>query len=42
MPGKSLRPRGSFFKTEKPTATSNETTTNSVINERQLKGTATL
>jgi len=41
-PGKSLRRRDPFFKTEKPTATSDETSTNSVINERQLKGAATL
>jgi hypothetical protein len=41
-PGKSLRPRGSFFKTEKSEAASNESPTNSVINERQLKGAATV
>jgi hypothetical protein len=41
-PGKSLRPRNPFFKTEKPEATSNESPTNSVINEGQLKGAATL
>jgi hypothetical protein len=40
-PGKSLRPRGTFFKTEKPEGTSNESSTNVVINERHLKGAAT-
>jgi hypothetical protein len=42
MPEKSLRPRGPFFKTEKPEATSNESPTNSVVNERLLKGTTAL
>jgi hypothetical protein len=41
MPEKSLRPPGHFFKTEKPTATSNESSTNSVINERHLKSATT-
>jgi hypothetical protein len=42
MPEKSLRRPGSFFKTEKPVAASNESPTNSVVNERHLKGAATL
>jgi hypothetical protein len=42
MPGKSLRPRSPFFKTEKPEAASNESSTNSVINERHPKGAATI
>jgi hypothetical protein len=41
-PGKSLRRRDPFFKTEKPGAASNESPTNSVINERHLKSAATL
>jgi hypothetical protein len=41
-PGKSLGADGSFFKTKKPEATSNEVPTNSVINERHLKSAATL
>jgi hypothetical protein len=41
-PGKSLRRRDSFFKTKKPEAAANESSTNSVINERQLKGATTL
>jgi hypothetical protein len=41
-PGKSLGARGPFFKTKKPVATSNESSTNSVINESQLKGTTTI
>jgi hypothetical protein len=40
MPGKSLRRPGSFFKTKKPEAASNEVSTNSVINERHLKSAA--
>jgi hypothetical protein len=40
-PGKSLRAPGPFFETEKPAATSNETSTNSVINERHLNGATT-
>jgi hypothetical protein len=42
MPEKSLRPRGSFFKTEKSVAASNESSTNSVVNERCLKGATTI
>jgi hypothetical protein len=42
MPEKSLRRRGSFFKTEKFEVASNEVPTNSVINERHLKGATTL
>jgi hypothetical protein len=41
-PGKSLRPPGTFFKTKKLEATSNESSTNSVINERHLKDAATI
>jgi hypothetical protein len=41
-PGKSLRRRRTFFKTEKPEAASNESSTNSVINERHLKDATTL
>jgi hypothetical protein len=41
-PEKSLRPRGSFFKTEKPAVALNESPTNSVVNERQLKGATVL
>jgi hypothetical protein len=42
MPEKSLRARNSFFKTKKLEVASNEVPTNSVVNERQLKGAATL
>jgi hypothetical protein len=42
MPRKIAKAPGPIFKTEKPTATSNETSTNSVVNERQLKGATTL
>jgi hypothetical protein len=42
MPRKIAKGPRLIFKTEKPEATSNETSTNSVINEGQLKGAATL
>jgi hypothetical protein len=41
MPRKIAKAPSPFFKTKKPEATSNETSTNSVINERHLKGAAT-
>jgi hypothetical protein len=42
MPRKIPKAAEPIFKTEKPEATSNETSTNSVVNERQLKGAATI
>jgi hypothetical protein len=42
MPRKIAKAARSFFKTKKPEAASSEVPTNSVINERHLKGAATL
>jgi hypothetical protein len=41
MPRKIPKAPKPIFKTEKPGAASNETSTNSVINERHLKSAAT-
>jgi hypothetical protein len=41
MPRKIPKAAKPIFKTKKPVAASNEVPTNSVVNERQLKGAAT-